>query len=148
MTDIVERLRTPASDDEWMELMAQRIDAAAEIERLKAEVSALNHAEVKLLVQVDEQDAEIERLKVENIQMKAALGYAICAADERHIIPENPFKCGICDANKGIHAEVERLRAALREIAEVGYVSLKDAPAMHDEAVKIARAALKEDGDE
>ena len=37
--------------------------AADEIERLKAEVSALNHAEVKLLVQVDEQDAEIERLR-------------------------------------------------------------------------------------
>lgn len=36
MTDIVERLRTPASDDEWMELMAQRIDAADEIERLRA----------------------------------------------------------------------------------------------------------------
>lgn len=32
-------------------------------ERLKAEVSALNHAEVKLLVRVDEQDAEIERLR-------------------------------------------------------------------------------------
>lgn len=40
----------------------------------------------------------IARLEVENIQMQAALGYAICAEDERHIIPSNPFKCGMCDA--------------------------------------------------
>jgi hypothetical protein len=40
----------------------------------------------------------IARLEVENIQMQAALGYAICAEDERHIIPSNPFKCGVCDA--------------------------------------------------
>lgn len=39
MSDIVERLRTPASDDEWMELMAQRIDAADEIKRLRAALS-------------------------------------------------------------------------------------------------------------
>lgn len=42
MSDIVERLRTPASDDEWMELMAQRIDAAAEIERLRAALREIN----------------------------------------------------------------------------------------------------------
>lgn len=42
--------------------------------------------------------AAAERLRVENIQVQAALGYAICAEDERHIIPSNPFKCGVCDA--------------------------------------------------
>ena len=42
--------------------------------------------------------AENERLRVENIQMQAALGYAICAEDERHIIPSNPYKCGVCDS--------------------------------------------------
>ena len=36
-------------------------------------------------------------------------GYAICAEDERHIIPSNPYKCGICDANKHLRAEVKRL---------------------------------------
>lgn len=41
---------------------------------------------------------EITRLRVQNIQMQAALGYAICAEDERHIIPSNPFKCGVCDS--------------------------------------------------
>lgn len=41
---------------------------------------------------------ENERLRVQNIQMQAALGYAICAEDERHIIPSNPFKCGVCDS--------------------------------------------------
>ena len=43
--------------------------------------------------------AAAERLRVENVQMQAALGYAICAEDERHIIPSNPFKCGVCDAS-------------------------------------------------
>ena len=42
--------------------------------------------------------AAAERLRIENIQMQAALGYAICAEDERHIIPSNPFKCGVCHA--------------------------------------------------
>jgi hypothetical protein len=46
----------------------------------------------------DEAAAEIERLRIENIQMQAALGYGILAEDERHIIPSNPFKCGVCDA--------------------------------------------------
>lgn len=40
----------------------------------------------------------LEKLRVENIQMQAALGYAICAEDERHIVPSNPFKCGVCDS--------------------------------------------------
>lgn len=56
---------------------------------------------------------ENERLRVQNIQMQAALGYAICAEDERHIIPSNPYSCGVCDANRGVHDEIERLRAAL-----------------------------------
>ena len=36
---------------------------------------------------------------------------------------------------------LQGLRAALKAI-DIGYVSLKNAPAMHDEAIKIARAAL------
>lgn len=56
----------------------------------------------------------LEKLRVENIQMQAALGYAICAEDERHIIPSNPYKCGVCDANRGVHDRIEQLEAALR----------------------------------
>ena len=41
---------------------------------------------------------EIERLRIENIQMRFALGYPMPAHLEYHIIPQNPFKCGICDA--------------------------------------------------
>ena len=43
-------------------------------------------------------DMEIERLRIENIQMRFALGYPMPAHLEYHIIPQNPFKCGICDA--------------------------------------------------
>ena len=68
---------------------------------------------------IDALRAEVERLRVENIQMQAALGYAILAEDERHILPSNPFKCGICDANKHLRAENERLRAALADPAKV-----------------------------
>ena len=41
---------------------------------------------------------EIERLRIENIQMRFALGYPMPSHLEYHIIPQNPFKCGICDA--------------------------------------------------
>jgi hypothetical protein len=41
---------------------------------------------------------EIERLRVENIQLKFACGYPMPAELEKHIIPANPFRCGICDA--------------------------------------------------
>lgn len=54
--------------------------------------------------------AEKERLKVQSIQMQAALGYAICAEDERHIIPSNPYRCGICDANKHLRATNDALK--------------------------------------
>lgn len=40
-------------------------------------------------------DAEIERLKTENWQLRQACGYPIPADKET---PQNPFKCGICDA--------------------------------------------------
>lgn len=38
---------------------------------------------------------EIERLELENWQLKQACGYPIPADKET---PQNPFKCGICDA--------------------------------------------------
>lgn len=45
----------PKMEREWW--------AADEITRLRAEVNAHNHAEVKLLVEIDELRAEVERLK-------------------------------------------------------------------------------------
>jgi hypothetical protein len=41
---------------------------------------------------------EIDRLRVENIQLRFACGYPMPAELEKHIIPANPFRCGICDA--------------------------------------------------
>lgn len=41
---------------------------------------------------------EIERMRIENIQLKFACGYPMPAELEKHIIPSNPFQCGICDA--------------------------------------------------
>ena len=51
-------------------------------------------------------------------------------------------------------AENARLKARIRELEEaleridIGFVQAKDAPAMHDEAIRIARAALKGETDE
>ena len=59
--------------------------------------------------------------------------------------------CGICHRDARItalRAEVERLTARIRELEgalkqiDSGFVRAKDAPAMHDEAIRIARAAL------
>lgn len=41
---------------------------------------------------------EVERLRVENIQMRFALGYPMPADLEKYVLPENPFKCGVCEA--------------------------------------------------
>lgn len=54
----------------------------------------------------------------------------------------NPDGEEAADTITALRAEVERLRAALVQIAAVGYVATKNAPSMHDEAVSIARAAL------
>lgn len=43
---------------------------------------------------------ELERLQIENIQLKFACGYPMPAELEKHIIPINPFKCGVCDARR------------------------------------------------
>lgn len=44
---------------------------------------------------IDEAADEIQRLQTENWQLKKACGYPIPADKET---PQNPFKCGICDA--------------------------------------------------
>jgi hypothetical protein len=45
--------------------------------------------------QIKAMNAEIERLQTENWQLRQACGYPIPADKET---PQNPFKCGICDA--------------------------------------------------
>ena len=97
-----------------------------------------NPPNVRQAYTIDALRAENERLRVKSIQMQAALGYGILAEDERHIIPSNPFKCGICDANKHLRAENEKLRAALERIADT---DPDDGTAWFH---NVARAALEE----
>lgn len=104
MSDIVERLRAI----EWTE--AERLQVMAHVRQQDDEITRLR--------------AENEKLRVEAIQMQAALGYGICAEDERHIIPTNPYKCGTCDASKHLRAEVERLRETLVWIADTTHPEL------------------------
>lgn len=92
MSDLVERLRRAEPCREGCGAPCRVMDAASGC--VCAEAAA----------RIEQLEADNTRLRVENIQMQAALGYAICAEDERHIIPSNPFKCGVCDA---------RARAAL-----------------------------------
>lgn len=47
---------------------------------------------------------EIVRLRTENWQLKQACGYPIPADKET---PQNPFKCGICDA-RGLNQQITR----------------------------------------
>jgi hypothetical protein len=47
---------------------------------------------------------EIERLRTENWQLRQACGYPIPADKET---PQNPFKCGICDARAQSPADRE-----------------------------------------
>jgi hypothetical protein len=48
---------------------------------------------------------EIDRLRIENIQLKFACGYPMPAELERHIVPNNPYKCGMCDARRRAEPE-------------------------------------------
>jgi hypothetical protein len=63
-------------------------------ERLR-DLAAIDNCQASL-----EAAAEIERLRVENIQMRFALGYPMPADLERHVLPSNPFQCGVCDARR------------------------------------------------
>ena len=85
----IERLRT---------VMANAKD---ELARLRKAQEAHEETATKLNSYINlagDQIDEIERLRVENIQMRFALGYPMPSHLEHHVIPENPFKCGTCDA--------------------------------------------------
>ena len=75
---------------------------------------------------VEEAASEIERLTKENAELRE-------------------YNSTVLDPYATLRAEIERLRAALRQIGDVGFVKAKDAPAMHDEAIRIARAALTQE---
>jgi hypothetical protein len=51
-----------------------------------------------LTAEVERLSQENEGLRTENIQLKFACGYPMPADLEHLIIPENPFRCGVCDA--------------------------------------------------
>lgn len=68
---------------------------------------------------------EIEKLELENWQLRQACGYPIPADKET---PQNPFKCGVCDARskswhrEGIEDDHERDRTeALDSIGWFGH---------------------------
>lgn len=65
-----------------------------EMAALLSEMDAKPHAAALFRKAAD----EIERLRIENIQLKFACGYPMPAELEKHVIPTNPFKCGVCDA--------------------------------------------------
>jgi hypothetical protein len=75
-------------------------------------------------------EAEAERLRIENIQLKFACGYPMPADLERHIIPDNPFKCGTCDAYREARHDcaelVRRLDVALNGDGAAKQASLCD----------------------
>lgn len=153
MSDIVEKLRAPLGvmqcgerdmpDGSRQRFWLVALDAADTITALRDEVedlgNRLHHVHRLWANNEHALRAEVERLKVESIQMQDALGYAILAEDERHILPSNPFKCGTCDASKRLRAENEKLRAALEEVRALVL------SANHSETrYPLARAALSE----
>jgi hypothetical protein len=48
---------------------------------------------------------DAEQTRVERIQLLFACGYPMPADMERHVLPTNPFKCGICDARSVVGDE-------------------------------------------
>lgn len=118
MTDITHRLANWAECD----LRAEDVALAAkyEIERLRAGGCARDQGTTQYCAEAAEKDAhirritldylgqigqlsdEIERLRIENVQMRFALGYPMPAELERHILPRNPFKCGVCAARAAL----------------------------------------------
>jgi len=69
-------------------IVSQEPDLAAELKRRTTERDY--HMRV-----ADQLANEVNRLQTENWQLKQACGYPIPADKET---PQNPFKCGICDA--------------------------------------------------
>lgn len=85
--------------DEATDLIFDLLDAVVNEERFparfiqhhKEKIEAMN----KIAAAITSHSDEIERLQMENWQLRQACGYPIPADKET---PQNPFKCGICDA--------------------------------------------------
>ena len=136
--DIIERLKHCSDNcgDEYLHELSGR--AADEITRLRGEVNAHNHAEVKYLVEIDELRAEVERLKANIESWKKIPGQIAAIYEDQSEIT-------------ALRAEVERLRAALVSIKELpgeinhGNYNHDDVVALNNafcEAFHIATAAL------
>lgn len=116
MSDLVERLREWSVFGYGYEASCDMKEAATAIEaqqanmanaaRLLSEQTAESER-LRAALRVSERDAtrialEAEKVCLQNIQMKFALGYPMPADLERHVLPENPFKCGVCAARAAL----------------------------------------------
>jgi hypothetical protein len=103
MTDIVERLRAAGLERGFAIILKQYVDQAAdEIERLQR----------LLQMSYPDQHAEIERLRAHNQQLTVAnTGFETEHQRLRHQVEDRGQIIG------SLHDKIERLEAALREIA-------------------------------
>ena len=99
MSDIVKRLSAGICDDPCrvkdIPSGCACAEAAARIEQLEAALRVSERAATRIAL-------EAEKVCLQNIQMKFALGYPMPADLERHVLPENPFKCGVCAARAAL----------------------------------------------
>lgn len=81
---------------ETIRMMEQEYaDRADSLKARLVQATAIIEQENDTLAKLITAEAEIRRLETENWQLKQACGYPIPADKET---PQNPFKCGICDA--------------------------------------------------
>jgi hypothetical protein len=96
--------------------LAERLSDIAEeavdpVELNSAAIDGLHEASSLLLSQ-ENRIAELDR---EIWQLKQALGYPIPAEFDT---PQNPFKCGVCDARSVDYNRIAELEKALEQIAK------------------------------
>ena len=147
MNEKAEALRKRNMIGSWGVLMDKGAD---EIERLKAEVEHPESSTCPILIQAAEMKAEVERLESKNQQLSVALSFMNCAIDPA--LSDETDDWELTDVRWRIrvdelHADIERLRRALVEIAK-GEGAFSRDPLEHagnciDNMKQIAEAALR-----